>query len=53
AAARAVCGPDQGNDLRIHRQTMACEKSAMARAIADVQIALRGTTGPSVALNTN
>jgi UrcA family protein len=53
AAARAVCGPDQGNDLRIHRQTMACEKSAMARARSDVQVALRGTGGTPVALTTD
>jgi UrcA family protein len=52
AAARSVCGPDQGYDLRIHRQAKACEKSAIARARSDVQVALRGTSGTEVALTT-
>jgi UrcA family protein len=53
AAARKVCGPDQSKDRRIHQETIACEKSAIARATSDVQVALRGSSGTTVALTTN
>ena len=52
SAARSVCGPDLAADFRIHEQTVACEKTAIARARSDVQVALRGGSR-TVALNTN
>ena len=52
AAARDVCGPDQANDIRLHRQAMECQKEALSRANADVRLALRGTSGTEVALTT-
>jgi UrcA family protein len=53
AAARKVCGFERTRDLRVHQQAIACEKSAMARAGADIQVALRGAGGTAVALTTN
>ena len=53
AAAREVCGPDQGKDVRARRLTLACEKVALSRANADVQVALRGGGSRTVALTTN
>jgi UrcA family protein len=50
-AARHVCGPNEGADIRAHRDRIACEKTALARAHADVQLALRGS-GTEVALTT-
>ena len=53
AAARKVCGFERSNDMRVHQQNIACQKSAMAQAHADIQVALRGTSGTAVALTTN
>jgi UrcA family protein len=52
AAARQVCGPDEGLDVRARRQIAACEKNALLRARADVQLALRGNGSTKVALVT-
>jgi UrcA family protein len=54
AAAQIVCGPDERMDVRSHHEAMACQKSALARANADVQLALRGGGGSRiVALTAN
>ena len=53
AAARQVCGPDGGLDLRAHRQAVACRKVALSRANVDVQLALRGAGSRTIALTTN
>ena len=52
AAAREVCGPDQKNDAHAHGLALACEKVALSRANADVQVALRGGSR-TIALTTN
>jgi UrcA family protein len=52
AAAEKVCGPDDSRDYRIHRQSMACQKTALSRANSDVRVALRGNAGTEVALTT-
>jgi UrcA family protein len=51
AAARQVCGPNEDADIRAHRDRVACEKTALSRGRADVQLALRGS-GTEVALTT-
>ncbi len=50
-AARRVCGPDEGRDIRARHQMITCQKDALARANADVRLALRGG-GSEVALTT-
>jgi UrcA family protein len=52
AAAKQVCGLDEGIDYRARRQAKACEKDALVRARADVRLALRATGGTEVALAT-
>ncbi|HEX4738657.1 MAG TPA: UrcA family protein [Allosphingosinicella sp.] len=51
-AARQVCGPDEGTDLRARRDMDICQKTALVRAHAEVQIALRGGSDTQVALTT-
>jgi UrcA family protein len=53
AAAREVCGPDNLKDAHAHQQARTCEMSALARANADVQLALRGGGSRTVTLTTN
>lgn len=53
AAARTVCGPDEGKDIRARQNAVACEKTALSRANSDVQMALRGGGSRTVALTSN
>jgi len=53
AAARQVCGPDQGADTKARQQMSDCQTIALRRANAQVQIALRGGTSKTIALSTN
>src|SRR5947209_11913506 len=51
-AAHEVCYQEAGGDLRVRQQIIECEKEAMMRANADVQLALRGGGSAKVALTT-
>jgi UrcA family protein len=53
AAVRKVCGSGVSKDVRVVQWTIACREGAMARASADIQVALRGAGGGAVALTTN
>ena len=53
AAAPEVCGPAQPRDGRLRELPAACEKVALSRANADVQVALRGGGSRTLALTTN
>jgi len=53
AAARQVCGPDQGIDTKARQQMSDCQTIALRRARAEVQVALRGGAGKTIALTTN
>ena len=53
AAARQVCGPDQGADTKARQQMSDCQTIALRRAKAQVEVALRGGTSKTIALSTN
>ena len=53
AAAREVCGTADARNLSLSAQADACQKEAIARARADVQVAMRTGSGRVVALRTN
>lgn len=53
AAAREVCGSADGRDLPLSAAVDACRKEAIARARADVQIAMGSGGSRVVALRTN
>jgi len=52
-AAREVCGPAPALDLHIAVQVRACQADALARAKADLQVAMRSGGSRVVALRTN
>ena len=49
-AARQVCGSDEPLHILARLQAVECEKSALDRAHADVQLALRGRSSTRIAL---
>jgi UrcA family protein len=53
SAARTVCGPDEGKDLRARQQAANCERVALSRANSDVRLALRGGGSKMVALTSD
>ncbi|MBV9931645.1 MAG: UrcA family protein [Alphaproteobacteria bacterium] len=53
AAARAVCSEAPILDLHLSAKVDACRADVIARAKADLQVALRAGTGRVVALRTN
>jgi UrcA family protein len=52
-AAEEVCGTADGRDLRLSGAVAACRTEAIARARADVEIAMRSGGSRVVALRTN
>jgi UrcA family protein len=53
AAARSVCGPDEGANIKARQQMSDCQTIALRRANAQVEVALRGGGSKTIALSTN